>query len=241
VSWWEPFAAAWKWYSTNRADLTPIGAFLGGALIAWAALRQAGISARRHNAQTEADRQRRITESFSKAIEQLGDEKIELRLGGIYTLERISKESETEYWTIMEIITAFVRERARWMIEDNDGKACVGGQRSGPTTDVAAALTVIVRRDNKNCGREKINSWRLNFAGSDLREAYFSRAHLEGADLGGAYLAGADLSRARLAGADLSGADLAEVDQLTLNQLTQASGDSLTTLPQELTRPEHWS
>jgi hypothetical protein len=41
VSSWEPFADAWKWYSANRADLTPIGAFLGGVVIAWAALRQA--------------------------------------------------------------------------------------------------------------------------------------------------------------------------------------------------------
>jgi hypothetical protein len=31
-----------------------------------------------------ADRQRRITESFSKAVEQLSSDKLEVRLGGIY-------------------------------------------------------------------------------------------------------------------------------------------------------------
>jgi hypothetical protein len=36
---------------------------------------------------------RRITESFSKAVEQLGSDKLEVRLGGTYSLERISKES----------------------------------------------------------------------------------------------------------------------------------------------------
>jgi Pentapeptide repeats (8 copies)/Protein of unknown function (DUF2934) len=67
----------------------------------------------RHFAQTNADRQRRITESFSKATEQLGSDKLEVRLGGIYSLERISKESPDDYWTVMESLTAFVRERSR--------------------------------------------------------------------------------------------------------------------------------
>jgi hypothetical protein len=72
----------------------------------------AGVALLRHFAQTAADRQRRITESFSKAIEQLGSDKIEVRLGGIYSLERISKESPNDYWTVIENLTAFVRERS---------------------------------------------------------------------------------------------------------------------------------
>src|SRR3984885_12962700 len=72
------------------------------AVAAWIALM-------RHFAQTDADRERRVTESFSKAVEQLANDKIEVRLGGIYTLERISRESPDDYWTIMETLTAFVR------------------------------------------------------------------------------------------------------------------------------------
>jgi hypothetical protein len=74
----------------------------------------AGVALRRHFAQTDADRQRRITESYSKAVEQLASDKMEMRLGGIYTLERISRESPDDYWTVMETLCAFVRERARW-------------------------------------------------------------------------------------------------------------------------------
>src|SRR5690349_5878609 len=81
-------------------------------------LRQAATASKRHQEQTNADRQRRITESFSKAVEQLGNDKLELRIGGIYTLERISKESPDDYWTVMETLTAFVRERARWKEPD---------------------------------------------------------------------------------------------------------------------------
>ena len=36
-----------------------------------------------------------------------------MRLGGIYSLERISKESPDDYWTVMENLTAFVWERSR--------------------------------------------------------------------------------------------------------------------------------
>jgi hypothetical protein len=85
----------------------------GAALLAWAALRQAQTASERHQEQTNADRQRRITESFAKAVEQLGSDKLEVRLGGLYSVERISKESPDDYWTVMENLTAFVRERSR--------------------------------------------------------------------------------------------------------------------------------
>ena len=37
---------------------------------------------------------------------------MEIRLGGIYALERISMESEDYYWPIMEILTAYVRKNS---------------------------------------------------------------------------------------------------------------------------------
>jgi uncharacterized protein YjbI with pentapeptide repeats len=35
-----------------------------------------------------------------------------VRLGGIYALERIARDSEYDHWPVMEILTAFVREQA---------------------------------------------------------------------------------------------------------------------------------
>ncbi len=58
-----------------------------------------------------ATEEKQITERFSKAIEHLGSEKLEVRLGGIYSLERIAKDSEKDYWQIIEVLTAFVREK----------------------------------------------------------------------------------------------------------------------------------
>ena len=98
--------ADWNPYSKHCQAFAPIFTLAAGLAIA-------GITLMRHFAQTEADRQRRITESFSKAIEQLGSDKLEVRLGGIYALERISQESPHDYWTVMENLTAFVRERTQ--------------------------------------------------------------------------------------------------------------------------------
>jgi hypothetical protein len=95
-----------SWYGKHHAALAPLLTLVAGVSVAAVALI-------RHFAQTDADRQRRITESFSKAVEQLGSDKLEVRLGGIYSLERISKESPDDYWTVMENLTAFVRERTR--------------------------------------------------------------------------------------------------------------------------------
>ena len=39
-----------------------------------------------------------ITERFTRAIDQLGSPVMEIRLGGIYALERISKESKEDYF-----------------------------------------------------------------------------------------------------------------------------------------------
>jgi hypothetical protein len=37
------------------------------------------------------------TERFTRAVSQLADEKLDVRLGGIYALERIARDSETYY------------------------------------------------------------------------------------------------------------------------------------------------
>ena len=67
----------------------------------------------------QVNREGQITEHFTRAIDQLGatDDKgkarLEIRLGGIYGLERIAKDSpERDYSTIMEVLTAYVRSNA---------------------------------------------------------------------------------------------------------------------------------
>jgi hypothetical protein len=54
-----------------------------------------------------------ITERFTRAIEQLGSAELDVRLGGIYALERIARDSRDDHPQILEVLTAYVREHAR--------------------------------------------------------------------------------------------------------------------------------
>jgi hypothetical protein len=94
---------------------------LGGLYFTWRNLNQTRQTTQRTLELTERGQ---ITERFTRAIAQLGatdDEgkkRMEIRLGGIYALERIARDSEEEHWPIMEVLTAYVRRHARWLLEE---------------------------------------------------------------------------------------------------------------------------
>lgn len=210
---WRHIGEMWRWYKgTAKAPFEAIA-----PLITLTTAVGAGFFAMHQHFQTlGADRERRITETYSKAVEQLAHANIEVRLGGIYTLERISRESPKDYWTIMETLTAFVRDRARQQEPDGTtlgtmARFCVDNEaaqtRKRPLTDIAAVLAIIVRRDRENQRRERDNGWRF-----DLRETDLRGADLEGVNLREANLRGANLSQANLRRADLSVADLSEAN-----------------------------
>jgi hypothetical protein len=55
-----------------------------------------------------------VTDRYTRAIEQLGSDKIDVRIGGIYALERIARDSPADRAAIGEVLTAFVRSHAPW-------------------------------------------------------------------------------------------------------------------------------
>ena len=201
-------------------------AALGGLYFTRTSTKDQLEQARKSQEQTQRlTEQGQITDRFTRAIDQLGkvDENnnklFEIRIGGIYALQRIAGESEKDYGPIMEILTAYVREHAPWPPKEEveEGKP--------PEADIQAILTVIGRRERYPGHRESV---RLDLQGTNLRRssalseahlagAYFMGANLSnvvlnGANLSGADLSEADLSRANLKGADLSNAILAEAD-----------------------------
>ena len=54
-----------------------------------------------------------ISTQVSKGFEQLGSEKVVIRLGGIYALEGVMNNSDQYHRPVLEALTAFVREGAR--------------------------------------------------------------------------------------------------------------------------------
>jgi uncharacterized protein YjbI with pentapeptide repeats len=164
-----------------------------------------------------------ITERFTRAIDQLGAtddkgrKKLEIRLGGIYALERITRDSERDYWPIMEILTAYVREHAPWppekraqnstsdSLHPSQGQHEQSDEIPSRHPDIQTILYVLQRRIHHFGSGE---SERLQLFRTNLRGAYLYEAHLEGADLIGTHLEGAILQEAHLEGAILQKAHL---------------------------------
>jgi Pentapeptide repeats (8 copies) len=173
------------------------------------------------------NRRGQITDRFTRAVEQLGHEKIDVRLGGIYALEQIARDSpKQDHRTTMEVLTAFIRVRApwppkrraavfRWLMYDpstqkRDTEDPSDPARPRPDADVMGALMVLGRRTIKYDDALRLNLPRTDLRGALLRreEAQFTRARLRYANLRGAHLQGAHLDDAKLREVNLEGAHL---------------------------------
>jgi uncharacterized protein YjbI with pentapeptide repeats len=64
--------------------------------------------------QVRATREGQITDRYTKAVDQLGSDHLDIRLGGIYALERIARDSPPDRATIEEVLTAYLRGHAPW-------------------------------------------------------------------------------------------------------------------------------
>jgi len=145
------------------------------------------------------NRQGQITDRFTKAIGQLGDTAAtDVRLGGIYSLERIARESEYDHGPITEVLSAFVRER-------RTARGASPVERV--PADIQAAITVLGRRrlDQEVDGPTRLNLRGIQTRGVDLRGDKERRSgRFDRADFSGAALEGVDLSYASLDGATMN-------------------------------------
>jgi hypothetical protein len=159
-----------------------------------------------------------ITERFTKAIEQVGSEKVQVRLGGIYALERIARDSERDQGPIVEVLTAYVRENAPLKEQPKRETKPIADsvkaadERKRPATDIQTILTVLSQPTFSKVERHRVDFHETDLQGANLVRADLEGANLAGADLEGANLAGANLQRAKLTGANLEGANLSEAD-----------------------------
>lgn len=156
-----------------------------------------------------------LTDRFAKAIEQLGSEQLAIKLGGIYSLERIAKESEKDYTTVMEVLNNYVRDYKMPSTAYDEEEKLKDDYKM--PTDIHSALLVLFRNRHEDVEQQfhidlsSTHLARLNLpAGTDCRNTYLFGANLEGASLFGAKLRRAYLSKAYLEGAYLERAHLSE-------------------------------
>jgi Pentapeptide repeats (8 copies) len=220
-----------------------IGATILGGLVwtGWQYLRRTDTHFQHAN-------QHQTTASFSQAIAHLASDKMEVRLGGIYTLERLAQESLEDHWLTIEVLTAFVRERSAAQLEQHQPQPSATDPKEPRQlqrlpkipTDVQSVMTVLNRRDvsrdrhdrsielrESNLRAADLNGvelWGADLWKVNLREAQLWQAKLVGAFLGRANLTDASLWKADLEGAYLWKANLAGAN-LTEANLEQANLD----------------
>ena len=167
----------------------------------------------------EIAQEAQTTERFTRAVDQIGNQQLQVRVGGIYALGEISKDpSYDRHWIVISVLTAFLRDRASWH---------PGPPKIPLPEDIQAALSVVAARDSRGATYDATTHHVIDLTGTDLRRALLragnlqavelTRAHLEGADMRGAsltgvLLTGAHLDEALLDNSDLSAADLRGAD-----------------------------
>jgi len=172
--------------------------------------------------QSETAFQSLVTERFTKAVEQLGHEKRAVRLGAIYALERIARDSPRDRDTIVETLAAYIRELAPWPprhknslpFDDSD----LEGEEQAiernpmllrPPVDISAATIVICRLlPDRDAMRPKTDLRYADLRGLDAPNINLSEMQLDHSNLRRANLNWANLNRARMAGSILEEAHL---------------------------------
>ena len=268
---------------TAIRDLSYAIAVLLGVLVAASTVPFALIRVWINDRTIKAAEQGLITDRINSAVTGLGVEKtvkqtaqdgtttentdanIEVRLGAVYALERLSQDSDRDHMQIMEILCAYIRTNAPW-----DKDTDVPWDPKTPRADIQAALTVIGRRAPDKIALERTKGFWLDLRdaylrGAALQDGYFAQAWFFDSNFQSAVLSRTNLKGARLRNANLSDAFLdqtrfdAKTDLLkttfdkafvfntdfsdasvTQEQLSQMFASVDTRVPPGLTRPTHW-
>lgn len=209
----------------DRARLT-VATIVGGLILlvgVWMNWRRVGALEK----QVATAQLGQITERFTRAIDQLGavrsDNAVapEIRAGGVRSLERIARESEEDFWPILDILSAYVRSVSPTPDDDHWDALADRAYEVRYRMDVAFAIEAITRLwptegaanhrplDLVGAFVPRIVLAGRHLQGAELRHAHLEYADLTGGDLEGARLGGANLEHAVLQGANLRAADLA--------------------------------
>ncbi len=154
--------------------------------------------------------------NFSKPIyEEVTAPNLEVRIGGLFALERISQDSPRDYLQILEIICAYIRENSpSHSLEPTPELE----KRPDVRTDIQTAIKILARRSEEQISFEWKNQFRLdlrncNLSGVDFEAGNFSatmfhRSRLEGAVFSDCKLEGTQFFSAVLNYADFDRAQL---------------------------------
>lgn len=197
-------AAADRLNAVNNVRTTLLQA-VGGAVVlfgAFATWRQLRVSQDGLNATREGN----ITDRFSRAVDQLGSDKLDVRIGGVYALWRIADHSDRDREAVVSIMAAYLRTHLPWPPQEPAPAAGVSINSVPPletrAADAQTALTCL-----GVLYQERRPEW-LNVSLTDLRRADCDGLWLHGVNFDGACMEAASVYQVNLSKASLIAADL---------------------------------
>ena len=105
-----------QWWIQLLDILSKAGLILGGAFglyLVWLRVSAANQQADASLRQAELARREHVAELYNRAVGQLGDPKLEVRLGAIYTLRQIGRDFPDLTSAVFELLNAYLRENPR--------------------------------------------------------------------------------------------------------------------------------
>jgi len=180
-------------------------------------------------------REGQITDRYIRAVQQLGSsepQSLSIRMGAIFALERIARESKTDYWPIIELLSAYVRNRSGPPLAGSQLQVLTGFKELMPFVGIDALGQAVMPKTNKpylvlrstvppDNSHDIEEAWPDESAPEDVQAAMtvLGRRRLDYEDgpwrplnLRFVNLSGLNLESAHLEGADLEGANLRNVN-----------------------------
>ncbi|MGW7259345.1 pentapeptide repeat-containing protein [Streptomyces sp. NPDC054834] len=217
-------AAADRLNAVNNVRTTLLQA-VGGAVVlfgAYATWRQLRVSQDGLNATREGN----ITDRFSRAVDQLGSDKLDVRIGGIYALWRIADHSDRDREAVVSIMAAYLRTHLPWPPQEPAVPEAGVSINSVPPLETRAADAQTALTCLGVLYQERRPEW-LNVSLTDLRRADCDGLWLHGVNLDGACLEAASVYQVNLSKASLIAANLrhAELGTSVLHQVRCLQAD----------------
>ncbi|MFE9637075.1 pentapeptide repeat-containing protein [Streptomyces sp. NPDC006463] len=202
-------SAAERLGAVNNVRATLIQA-VGGAVVlfgAYATWRQLRVNQEGLNATREGH----ITDRFSRAVDQLGSEKTDVRIGGLYALWRIADHSAHDRESVISIQAAFLRTHLPWPAQGQDSPAAEMAINAVPPLETRAPDAQVALTGLGVLCQERQPGW-LNVSYTDLRRADCDGLWLHHINFDGACLEAASIYQVNLTKASLIAANLRHVE-----------------------------
>ena len=167
--------------------------------------------------QLNVTQQSQITERFTRATEQLGSDKLEIRIGGVAAFERLARDSDKDFGPVFVILETFIRENApREKSDEEYPRTTVYSSRIGEPmpADIDAALRALMSLSRDPGNRRSLDLHGTNLEGGlfgiggKLSPAFLFNTNLQYASLASVKFPKADFTDSNLRGAALIDANL---------------------------------